>query len=264
MTLVTKKSIISMDNKEYHINVSPGDIAENVIICGDPARTKKIADHWQESNEISFNREYRIFVGKYHELPIAACSTGIGAPSTAIGVEELYRCGARKIVRVGTSGSLQPEIPIGGIVNCIAAIRDEGTSLQYVPLNFPAVATPDIVLSIRQAAKKHLGSDGFKRRYFEGIGHSKDAFYSETPNLIPDTTVAEKWKTWIRSGAMATEMENSVLFVLGSLRRGLQVGAIAAIIGSTHDTTPIVDPKAGVGDAIKIALEALRNLPSNN
>lgn len=248
--------------KQYHINISAEDIenSKHLLICGDPARVPRISKHLQNSREISYNREYRINLGYLNDghtdRPVVVSSCGIGSPSTAIGIEEFGFLGVDTIIRVGTSGILSPSVKLGDIVSATGAIRDEGTTLEYLPLNFPAVAHPDVVFAIRQAATNLKLED----RFHEGIVHSKDAFYSETPKMVPDNPTAEnKWKTWIKAGTMVTEMECSALFVIGYIR-GWRTGGIMAAIGDTESGEIIIDHNKGQKEAIEVAIEAIKLL----
>ncbi|MHA2175560.1 MAG: nucleoside phosphorylase [Candidatus Hodarchaeales archaeon] len=247
--------------KQYHINVSSEEIenSKHLIICGDPGRVPRISKHLKNPREISFNREYLIHLGYLGEedRPVVVSSCGIGSPSTAIGIEEFGLIGVDTIIRVGTSGILSQTVKLGDIVSATGAIRDEGTTQEYLPLNFPAVAHPDVVFALRKAAHTLDLLD----RFHEGIVHSKDAFYSETPKeMIPDNTTAEnKWKTWIKAGTMVTEMECSALFVIGSIR-GWRTGGIMAAIGNTESGEIIVDHNKGQEEAIIVAIEAIRRL----
>lgn len=245
-------------NKQYHINVNSQDIEESkhLIICGDPGRVSRISSLLKDPREISFNREYQIHLGYIDDYPILVSSCGIGAPSTAIGVEEFGILGVTNIIRVGTSGILSRKVKLGDIVSATGAIRDEGTTHEYVPASFPAVAHPDVIIALREAAKHHNLED----RFHEGIVHSKDAFYSETPELIPDSVHAEnKWKTWIKAGTLITEMECSTLFIIGAIR-GWRTGGIMAAIGDTEGGELIIDHMKGQKEAIEVAIEAIKRL----
>ncbi|MHA1512986.1 MAG: nucleoside phosphorylase [Candidatus Hodarchaeales archaeon] len=245
-------------DKQYHINVSSKDIEESkhLIICGDPGRVPRISSLLKDSREISFNREYRIHLGYINNKPVLISSCGIGAPSTAIGIEEFGILGVSNMIRVGTSGILSRKVKLGDIVSATGAIRDEGTTHEYVPASFPAVAHPDVVIALRQAVKHY----NLERIFHEGIVHSKDAFYSEIPKLIPDSVNAEnKWKTWIRAGTLITEMECSTLFVLGAIR-GWRTGGIMAAIGDTKGGELIIDHMKGQKEAIEVVIEAIKRL----
>ncbi|RLG60406.1 hypothetical protein DRN86_02580 [Candidatus Geothermarchaeota archaeon] len=158
------------------------------------------------------------------------------------------------LIRVGTSGGLQRWIEIGDLVIATAAVRDEGTSKQYIPAEYPAVADIDVVLALKEAAER-LGY-----RYHLGIIHSKDAFYMESPELVPNyEEVKRKWSVWIRAGVLATEMESSTIFTLAALR-GLKAGTVLAVIGSTVKEELVVDERKGIKEAIKTAIEAAKIL----
>ncbi len=244
-------------DKKYHINVSKKDIENSKysLICGDPGRVPRISALLDDSKEISFNREYRVHLGYLNDQPLIVSSMGIGCPSTAIGVEEFGQLGVTTIIRVGTSGILSKKVKLGDIVSATGAIRDEGTSHQYIDGAFPAVASVDVVLALRQAAH-NLNLSSF---YHEGIIHSKDAFYAETPSMIPDQTIKDRWKSWIEAGALVTEMECSTIFVISQIR-GWRAGGIMAAIGDTEAGEPIVDHKKGQKEAIAVAIEATKLL----
>lgn len=246
-----------MDDMLYHIKVrKTEDLPRYMITCGAPERAKWIADDFlEEAVELAHNREYWSFVGKYKGVRLAVSSMGIGSPSNAIGLEEFGMCGVDTFVRVGTAGSLQPHVSIGTLVNATGAVRDEGTSPQYIPLEYPAVATVDVVLALREAAKRL----GVPQK--EGLIHSKDSFYSEEPgySAIPEL-LKQRWDAWMRGNVLATEMESSLLFVLAQMR-GWRAGTVVAVIGSTHDHSPISDnPKVGQKEAIRVALEGVVRL----
>ncbi|MHA1168140.1 MAG: nucleoside phosphorylase [Candidatus Hodarchaeales archaeon] len=241
--------------KEYHVKCSKGDVARYMLVVGDPGRADTIGK-MLKLKLVAKNREYTTYTGNITntEIPISIASLGIGCPSTAIGLEEYARCGTDTFIRVGTSGSLQEYISIGSIVNGTSAIRDEGTSKQYIPLEYPAAAHVDVVIAIRKAAKK-LGIDN----YHEGIIHSKDAFYMEEPALVPDVRIRDRWETWKRGRALATEMESSLIYTLGSIR-GWRTGTVVSVIGATWDDKPVIDLKANVNVAIEVAVQAIKNL----
>ncbi len=213
-------------NKEFHIKCGKGDIAKIVLLPGAPERSRLISEYFDESREVARNREFWTFTGRVDGIPISVTSTGIGCPSTAIAVEELIRCGAKVLIRVGTSGSLQDFVAIGDLVIATSAVRDEGTSRQYVPVEYPAVADIDVVFALKRAAQK-LGY-----RHHLGIVHTKDSFYSELPDTSPIyEDVKKRWNTWINANVLATEMESSTLFIISSIR-GVKAGTILAVVGS--------------------------------
>jgi uridine phosphorylase len=238
--------------KEYHIDIAPGEIPPLILLPGDPFRAKKIAEeYFDEPEEIAHKREYWSFKGKYKGIPVAVCSTGIGCPSAAIAIEELVKVGGKVFVRVGTAGAIDSSLRAGDLVIFTGAVRDDGTSRQYVPIEYPAVADPRIVQSLTKAAKSRA------KRVFVGIGHSKDAFYSEYPAMVADPEAMEKkWDMMRSNGVLATEMEAATLFVIGQLRR-VTVGAICVIVGEPVEHEAKITDKPKLEDLIHTALEAM-------
>ncbi|RLE91733.1 MAG: hypothetical protein DRJ55_05340, partial [Thermoprotei archaeon] len=158
---------------QYHIRCKPGDVAPYVLLPGDPSRVPLIAKHWDEARLVAKNREYVTYTGTYRGVPVSATSTGIGSPSAAIAVEELVRVGGKVFIRVGTSGPVNPKVKPWKLGIATGAVRDEGTTRQYVPIEYPAVADYRVVAALVEAAEK-LGY-----RYHVGVFHTKDSFYSE-------------------------------------------------------------------------------------
>src|SRR5438552_18188858 len=136
---------MAVTEKKYHIGVGQGDVGEYVLMPGDPGRTPLIAKHLDGAREVAFSREYRTFTGTVDGVPVSAMSTGMGGPSVAIGVEELSELGVHTFLRVGTCGAAQPEIKMGDLVIAIGAVRSEGTPDGYVPKEYPAIASLDVV-----------------------------------------------------------------------------------------------------------------------
>ncbi len=168
------------DEVQYHIKVKSGDVGRYVLLPGDPGRCESIAAYLDESKFVSFNREHKIYTGKLEGEKVSVVSTGMGCPSTAIALEELIKVGADTFIRVGTSGAMQPGMKLGDIAIISAAIRDEGTTRQYLPIEYPAVADLEVTNALVNAANKL----GF--RSFTGVSHTKDSFYSEVePDRMP-------------------------------------------------------------------------------
>ncbi|MBN2053466.1 uridine phosphorylase [bacterium] len=243
----------SGDERQYHIHLKQGDVGRYVLLPGDPGRVEKIAGFLDDARPVAANREFVTWRGTHAGVPVAVVSTGIGCPSAAICLEELIKVGADTFIRVGTSGSLQPRVKLGDLVISTAAVREEGTSRQYVPLSFPAVADLDVTLALRDAA----AALGFTAH--AGITHCKDAFYIEGGVDLPlQESNQALWRTWLRAGVVSTAMEAGALFVLGSIR-GVRVGEVMAVIGETWNDAPVV-AKVGIDEAIRCALEAIRRL----
>ncbi len=201
-----------MSDIQRHLRAKTGDVAPYVLIPGDPGRAERIAETFVEPKLIARNREYTLFTGRTAAgTPISVCSTGIGGPSASIAVEELVRIGATHFIRVGSAGGRQPGTPIGSVIVVTAAFRGEGTSLDYVPLGYPAAADLDVTLALRRAAEAYLG-----KRAIEGVVYTRDAFYRRDDGLNQRLTEA---------GVVAAEQECSTVFVVGALL-GVKVGAV--------------------------------------
>lgn len=245
------------EERQYHIGLRKGEVGRYVLLPGDPGRVPKIASRFDNAEELAFNREYRTFTGTVNGIKVSATSTGIGCPSAAICVEELIKCGADTFIRVGTAGGLQPGIEVGDLVITTATVREEGTTRQYVPLEYPAVADLEVTTALGQAARRL----GF--RYHVGIGHTKDAFYTEGNADLP---LAEKcrqqWRVWQRANVLSTSMEAAALFVISSIKK-VRAGEVLAVIGLTFRDEPIV-AKVGIEEAIEVAIEAVKILAAQD
>ncbi len=242
-------------NKEYHIDIALGEIPPLVLLPGDPDRAKLIAENFFDNPEqVAKKREYWSFRGTYKGIPVAVCSTGIGCPSAAIALEELIRVGCHTFVRVGTAGAIDPTLVAGDIVIFSGSVRDDGTSKQYVPPEYPAIADPYLLQALVEAAKDR-GST-----YKVGIGHSKDSFYSEFPEMVADpTSMKARWDSYRRAGVLATEMEAASLFVIGQLRK-VKVGTACVIVGEPIEKKAKIVGKPKLDDLIHIALQAIISL----
>ena len=242
---------------QYHIQTRPGDVGRYVILPGDPKRSAKIAEHFQDARLVADNREFITYTGYLDGEKVSVTSTGIGGPSASIAMEELVKCGADTFLRVGTCGGIDLDVKGGDIVVATGAIRMEGTSREYAPIEFPAVADFDIVNAMIQSCK-HLGL-----RYHKGIVQCKDAFYGQhDPELMPVSyELLNKWEAWKRLGCKASEMESAALFIVAS-HLGVRCGSDFHVVGNQERNAlgmdnPIVhDTEA----AIKVAIEAIRIL----
>jgi uridine phosphorylase len=192
-----------------------GDVAKYVLIPGDPKRVERIAAFFDESSKVADYRGFVTYTGKVNGIGISACSTGIGCPSAAIAVEELAKIGAETFIRVGTTGALQPEIKMGDIVIATAAVRADGTSRNYAPIEFPAVADFNVTAALVEAAEK------LKQKVYFGPVLTSDAFYSDIGIL----------RLWSRHKVLSVEMESSTVFTLAWVKK-LRTGAILAVDGN--------------------------------
>ncbi|MCL1929173.1 MAG: nucleoside phosphorylase [Treponema sp.] len=219
----------------YHIKMKEGDIGRYVFLPGDPFRTDFIAGFLDDAKLVAHNREHKSWTGKLDGVPVSVTSTGMGCPSTAIALEELIKIGADTFIRIGTAGpvcELSKDTSWDGAI-CTAAVRDEGTTIHYIPIEYPAVADRHVVAALSEAA----GKRGLK--YLEGITQSKDSFYGEVdPDNQPAASrLKERWEAWKRGNVVASEMEAAAIFVISSIR-GKRAGAIMNW-GKMEDTVQV-------------------------
>ena len=214
-----------------HLPIKFGEVARYVIVPGDPNRVPVIAESLENVINQGQNREFNAYKGTHNGIEVSIVSTGIGCPSTAIAVEELSYIGAEVFIRIGTSGSVDKSAKKGDIFIATAAVRDDGTSKQYIPIEFPAIASHNVVSNLIKASK-NLNIDSKV-----GICQSKDSFFGETePDRMPVAPYLDfKWKSWQEGGVGASEMEAATLFTLSQIKR-IEAGAILAIETSDKDT----------------------------
>ena len=245
------------DGEEFHLKIRKGDVGRYVIMCGDPARCEKIASYFDSAGFINANREYTIYTGTLDGEKISVCSHGIGGPSTAIAVEELVHCGADTFIRVGTSGGMAADVLGGDLVIGTAAIRMEGTSKEYAPEEYPAVADHEVVEALVQAARKE------GHRFHTGVLQCKDSFYGQhDPDSMPVSyELNSKWDAFVKCGALASEMESAALFIVGYVRKARAGSVMAVFANQTRRALGLDDPQSyDVTPAIRTAVEAMRIL----
>lgn len=245
-----------MSEFQYHIRVSEEDVGKYVLLPGDPGRCESIANYFDKPKFVSFNREHKVYTGYLRDEKVSVVSTGMGCPSTAIAIEELVKVGCHTFIRVGTAGAIQPDMHVGDIAIINASIRDEGTSRQYLSIEYPAVADLDVTNALVQASKK------LEYTNFVGVSHTKDSFYSEVEmDRMPMASILkDRWNQWMTGGAICSEMEASIIFILASIYRK-RAGAVAMIIGSDMET---IARKHDPDSTIHVAVEALRILISKD
>lgn len=224
------------------------NISPLVIVCGDPGRAKKISEKLVDVKEIAYNREYRTFNGSYKGKKITVSSHGVGSPGAAVCFEELIKAGAKTIIRVGTAGSYNKELPPGSVIIADSAARTDGLTKQLVPEGIPAVADHNVVSALNEASSKKEVTFG------TGTIVTLDVFYGgaiEFPH-----------KLYKDSGALGAEMEISALYIIAKLR-GVKAGAIVAVDGFAYnDMMDSYNPHKdfidkAIEDEIYIALDAL-------
>ncbi len=243
--------------KQYHTGIGPGDIGKYVIMPGDPKRCEKIAAHFEDARLVADVREYVTYTGYLDGVKVSVTSTGIGGPSAAIAIEELSKSGADTFLRVGTCGGMQLDVEGGDIIIASGAVRMEGTSREYAPIEYPAVANVDVVNAMISGAKK-LGA-----KYHVGVVQCKDSFFGQhEPEVMPVSYQLEnKWEAWLRMGCLGSEMESAALFIAGSFLR-VRVGSVLLVVANQERAKKGL-PNAQVHDteiAISTAVEAIRLL----
>lgn len=254
--------MLDSHEKQFHIPLSKGEVGKYCILPGDPGRCEKIARFLDNSYHLIQNREYNVFNGTICGETVTVCSTGIGGPSTAIAVEELVACGAEVLIRVGTCGGISLPVKSGDVVIASGAVRQDGTSHEYAPPEFPAVPTPEVMVALMRAA------DGLGYASHTGVVQSKDSFYGQhSPARMPTSAaLLEKWEAWKRLGVLASEMEASTLFTVGAAL-GVKTGAVFHCIWNQEranaglDTA--ADEKHDTEKAIRVAVEAIRAMIEN-
>jgi len=238
--------------EQYHIRCKRGDLAKYLLVPGDPDRVSKIAEFWDESWEVACHREFRSFTGKYKGVPISAMSSGIGPAAVAIVVNESARVGVETFVRVGSTGAIQKDIECGDLVVSVGAVRLDGTSEHYVGVEYPAVASYEVLLALIEAAES-LGV-----RYHVGITATSSDFYAgQARPSFKQSESANLLKTLQKANVLNFEMECATLFVLSSLF-GLRAGAVCAVYANR--ITSEFKPGAGEENCIKVANEAVKIL----
>lgn len=235
--------------KQPHILVEDGAVNGTVLLPGDPDRVDLIAEHLEDTERLTDNREYRLVNGTYDGTPLTVCSTGVGCPSAAVAVEELAKVGAERLVRVGTAGGLRADVRTGDVVVATAAAKFDGTTKRYEGVEYPAVASRGVVDSLVSAAESE------DENVHVGPIVTDDAFYAEDE-------IAYDWE---EARMVAVEMEAAVIFTLAR-RRGLEAGAILAVDGNlvageqkgeTEEDELPEEAKEGVEREVGVALNAV-------
>ena len=242
---------------QYHLQIRPGDVGRYVIMPGDPKRCAKIAEHFDDAKLIADSREYITYTGYLDGEKVSVTSTGIGGPSASIALEELVLCGADTFIRVGTCGGIDLDVKGGDIVVATGAVRMEGTSREYAPIEYPAVADLGVTNALVAAAKE------LEFTCHAGVVQCKDAFYGQhEPERMPVSyELLNKWEAWKRMGCKASELESAALFIAASHLR-VRCGSDFLVVGNQERNAlgmdnPIVHDTES---AIKTAVLAIRKL----
>ena len=243
--------------RQYHTGVGPQDIGKYVILPGDPKRCAKIAEFLTDAKQVADNREFTTYTGTLDGVRVSVTSTGIGGPSASIAVEELIHCGADTFIRVGTSGGMQKEVLGGDLVIATGAIRFEGTTKEYAPIEYPAVPDFDVTTALKEASEE-LGY-----RHHLGVVQCKDNFYGQhSPDSMPVADeLNSKWKAWIACGALASEMESAALFVVADAL-GCRCGSCFHVIWNQEREAAGLDQNMSedTSAAVRVGVEAMKLL----
>lgn len=245
------------DPRQYHIALAEGDVGRYVFLPGDPGRCELIASYFDDPQKVASHREYETWTGYLEGEKVSVTSTGIGGPSAAIALEELVAIGSDTFVRVGTSGSMQEHIKPGDIAIVSAAIRDEGTSLHYLPIEFPAVADVELTQALSDAAR------GMGKTVHVGVSQSKDSFYGQhSPERMPVAgRLAERWTAWMGGGAICSEMEAASLYIVASVLR-VRASGLMMVMGHP-DQSPMSPEEwdaSKVEHLLPVAIEGMREI----
>ena len=243
-----------IDGKQMHIGCTSDQIGGYVILPGDPGRCEWIAGMFDDAEFVSSNREFTVWTGTLNGARVSVCSTGIGGPSAAIALEELVECGAHTFIRVGTCGGVAPEVHGGDLVVATAAVRQEGTTREYMPLEYPAAASFDIVRALADEAER------LQYPVHVGVIQSKDSFYGEIrPERMPVAAqLTQQWKALLAAGVLASEMESAALFVASAYLH-VRCGTVLNVLWNDENEAPAVGKNAAQR-GIETAVGALRRL----
>jgi len=248
-------------SKLYHLGFNDVCGAKYAILPGDPGRVESIAKYLDEPRFHCQNREYTSWIGEIADEKVLVMSTGMGGPSTAIAIEELNMVGVETFIRIGTCGGMAEKVEAGDVVIATGAIRQDGTSKEYVPVEFPAIADLTVTNALVQAFENVKKAQGLSANLHTGIVQCKDSFYGQhSPDKMPiGYELKDKWQAWIKAGCLASEMESATLYIVAQIL-GLKAGCVLSVVWNqereakglsnkeVHDTTP----------AIRTAVEAIR------
>ena len=240
---------------QYHVGLYPGDIGEYVILPGDPHRVPKIAAYFDDAKKVAESREFVTYTGYLDGVKVSCTSTGVGGPSASIALEELCNVGGKTFIRGGTCGGMDINVTGGDIVIATGAVRMDGTSKEYAPIEYPAVPDVLVTSALTWAARE------LKANYHTGVVQCKDAFYGQhMPEALPNShELLNKWDAWLRLGCKASEMESSTLFVVGAYRK-VRVGSCFLVVANQErEKAGLPNPQVHDTDlAIRIAIRAIR------
>lgn len=246
-------------DKLYHIGLDDTHGAKYALLPGDPGRVEKIAAYLDNPRYLSSNREYTTWIGELLGEKVLVMSTGMGGPSTAIGVEELFMTGVRTFIRIGTCGGMQIPVIGGDMVIANGAIRMEGTSKEYIPVEYPAISDFEVTQALVQSARK------LNKIFHVGVVQCKDSFYGQhDPDRMPaGYELNDKWDAWVKAGSLASEMESAALYCVSSVLRARAGCVLNVVWNQERAKAGLTNPRShDTSGAIQVAVEALRLLIS--
>jgi len=265
-----------------HLNATPADLAGNhgigryIFLPGSDHRAKQIAERFDNTVVKQHERGHNLYLGTIsldnQSIDVASVASGMGCPSAEIIVHELFHLGAKRFLRVGTAGSLQPDVvKVGDIVNAQASVRDENTTTHYAPPEFPALASLEFTSSIMLAAERI----GLADHLHTGMAHCKSAFYASEFGAGPRATDNKAYLLLLAEyGVLASEMETATIFVQSQIYNhvlGLKgtspdhrvlAGAILSIISSSENFDRSEKAATVIQNAISLAIESVKILAS--
>ena len=246
--------------KSWYLKSNPENMAEQVVLVGDPARVQMFAEQMDESQIVAQDREFTTLTGNYQGVRISVVSVGIGAPSAAIVLEELWELGVKVVVRAGTALALN--VPAGHFILANGAIRYEGTSPTYLPLEFPAVCDPGLLSAFENTLKKQNApfatgilatSDGFYTHLFEHRVTGRE------PKVRPATRLAELTE-W---GVLGADMETAAIYVIGHYLGLKTLSLLVSTVDGSTSTMLEADIRAEKEKQLAyLALQGLRQYAS--
>ncbi len=242
---------------QFHIQCGPGDVGAYCLMPGDPGRCSQIAAYLEDASQVAYNREFCVWTGTLLNEPVTVCSTGIGGPSAVIAMEELHNLGTHTFLRIGTCGGIRLDVKSGDLVLATGAVRMEGTSREYAPIEFPAVADFQVLKALTEAAAEQ------DRCWYTGVVQSKDSFYGQhSPERMPVFyDLEQKWEAWKRLGVLASEMESAALFICAAAL-GVRCGAAFHVIWNQERNAAGLDQTEDhdTDAAVRLGVAAIQKL----
>lgn len=249
------------DGTQFHIGIKNGDVGKYVILPGDPKRCEKIASYLENAEKIADLREYTTYTGYLNGVKVSVTSTGIGGPSAAIALQELVDAGADTFIRLGTCGGMDLKVEGGDLIVATGAVRMEGTSKEYAPIEFPAVANYEIVNALVEAANEK------KAKFHVGVVQCKDSFYGqhEPENMPISYELLGKWKAWMQMGCLGSEMESAALFTVANYLK-VKCGTILLAVANQERAKAVLSNNGFYDTTLEteVAIRAIEKLIENN